>query len=222
MFWQEDEPQKPEQAPVVDVLFQLRCRAVPLDHAVELSRQVSKALPWFDQEPDAALHLIYGAASQNGWERPDPEQGEILLSRRSRLELRLPRHRVEDARALSGQSLRIGGRAMDIGAMSLREINPYAVVFSRHVPADPEQGEEAFLQQVADELAAMDVGIRKALCGKTEYLQGPDGPVFTRRLMLADLKPEESVRIQSRGLGSLQKMGLGVFVPHKGIAAIDK
>ncbi len=222
MFWQEDEEKQAGQAPVLDVLFQIDCRAVPLDHARELSAEICRALPWFADQPQAALHLIYGAASQNGWERPGDEQGEILLSRRSRLELRVPRERLEDARALSGQTLNIGGRQMHIGTAHEREINPYAVVFSRHVPADEQESENDFLARVVAELKQMDVPVKKALCGKTEYVQGPEGPIFTRRLMIADLKPEESVRIQTHGLGRLQKLGLGVFVPHKGIASIDK
>ncbi len=221
MFWQEEEEKKAEQAPVVDVLFQLQCRAVPLDHAAELSAEICRALPWFEQEPQAALHLIYGAASQNGWERPDEEQGEILLSRRSRLELRVPRERLDDVQALAGQQLQIGGREMRIGKAHEREINPYAVVFSRHVPGEEAESEEQFLQRMVAALAEMDVPVKKALCGKTEFVQGPSGPIFTRRLMLADLKPDESIRVQTHGLGDWQKLGLGVFVPHKGIASIN-
>ncbi len=222
MFWQEEEEQKAGQAPVVDVLFQIQCRAVPLDHAAALSAEVCRALPWFADEPHAALHLIYGAASQNGWERPDEEQGEILLSRRSRLELRVPRERLRDVQALCGQTLSIGEREMRIGKAHEREINPYAVVFSRHVPGEEDETEEAFLQRMVSELSAMDVPVKKALCGKTEFIQGPAGPIFTRRLMLADLKPDESVRVQTHGLGRQQKLGLGVFVPHKGIASINQ
>jgi CRISPR/Cas system CSM-associated protein Csm4 (group 5 of RAMP superfamily) len=40
--------------------------------------------------------------------------------------------------------------------------------------------------------------------------------------MLADLKPEESLRLQQQGLGPHRLMGCGIFIPHKGIDAVHK
>jgi hypothetical protein len=68
----------------------------------------------------------------------------------------------------------------------------------------------------------MDIRVRKALCGKTTALAAPDGPIETRSLMLADLTPEESLRLQQQGLGPHRAMGCGLFIPHKGIAAVHK
>ena len=44
--------------------------------------------------------------------------------------------------------------------------------------------------------------------------------IFTRSLMIADLKPDESVRLQKQGIGEGRNLGCGIFVPHKGIDAV--
>ncbi len=38
--------------------------------------------------------------------------------------------------------------------------------------------------------------------------------------MVADLTVEESITLQQRGLGAGRKLGCGLFIPHKAIAAM--
>ncbi len=40
--------------------------------------------------------------------------------------------------------------------------------------------------------------------------------------MLADLTPEDSVRVQQRGVGPWRRHGCGLFLPHKGIKPVGK
>ena len=47
---------------IVDAVFAIRCRSLPVDHAWALSQAVQAALPWFAAEPEAGLHTIHGAA----------------------------------------------------------------------------------------------------------------------------------------------------------------
>jgi hypothetical protein len=49
---------------------------------------------------------------------------------------------------------------------------------------------------MARELHQLNIGVRKALCGKTTTLTIPGGGLQTRSLLLADLSPEESIRLQ--------------------------
>jgi hypothetical protein len=82
--------------------------------------------------------------------------------------------------------------------------------------------ENRFLEWVAGELQAMGIRIKKALCGKSLSLATSDGPIHTRSLMLADLKREDSLRLQQEGLGPHRKLGCGLFIPHKGIKAVGQ
>ena len=58
------------------------------------------------------------------------------------------------------------------------------------------------------------------LGGITHTMNFPDGQVFTRSLMVADLEPEQSIRLQQIGLGEGRRIGCGLFLPHKGIAPV--
>jgi CRISPR-associated protein Cas6 len=221
MFWEEDVAEKPRPVSdeVIDLAFSIECRCLPLDHAYALSQAVQAALPWLAQEPEAGLHLIHGAESGNGWQRPD---GDLLyLSRRAKLILRLPRRRMDEALELSGQTLTIAGYPLKVGKAASKPLSPLSVQFARYVLAREEQDEAEFLRQAMQELEAMGIRCRKALCGKTASIDTPQGKVFTRSLMLADLSQEDAVLLEQKGLGKGRKFGCGLFVPHKDIKPVD-
>jgi len=225
MFWQEDRDEdKPYVVPddIVDVNYRVDCRALPLDHAHALSRALLAALPWLADEPRAGIHLIHGAESGNGWMRPEDVENALLhLSRRTRMTLRLPRERLEDAEALVGQELDIDGHRLRVGESSVKKLSPLSTLFARHVVVDPAHDEQAFLQAVAGEIQALGVPVTKLMPGKSHAFRTPDGVVYTRSVMIADLDPEHAVRLQEEGVGPLRKMGCGLFIPHKGIKAVN-
>jgi len=226
MFWTEENEAVAEfSVPdhVLDVAFTIKCRTLPVDHAWALSNRLLEALPWLDEEEQAGVHLIHGAASGNGWYRPEETPNALLhLSRRARLRLRLPRHRLDDACELSGKTLDIDGHALRVGESEVHRLNPLPTLFSRYVITREAVEEEEFLQQALDHLIKLDIDCRKLLCGITHTLDFPHGPVFTRSLMVAELTPEHSVRLQQDGLGEGRKMGCGLFIPHKGIKAVKQ
>lgn len=201
---------------VTDIAFRLDCRCLTVDHTRELHAAIIETLPWFPDEPLAGLHLIYVAGSQNGWMRPE-EPDEILhLSRRTRLTLRLPFDRVTDARVLCGQQLMIGQHEMKIGEAAEKPLLPASVLFSRHIISD-ETSETDFLQRMADEMRSKEIGFKKLLPGRLLNLRGPGGIIRTRSLMVGDLEPDDSIRLQESGLGTGRHYGCGLFIQHKGI-----
>ena len=224
MLWEEEEVQKDKENPnsVVDLAFEIKCRCLPVDHAYALSQAIQQALPWFEQEQLAGLHLIYGPESGNGWSRPDKQDDLLFLSRRIKLTLRLPKDCIEAAQELSGMSLDIEGYSLKVGSAKQKKLSQMPVLLARHILANPEQDEESFLNEiVADIIKQHGIQCHKILCGKNHQLKWPTGELFTRRLMIADLKPEESIILQEHGLGDGLKMGCGLFVPHKDIKAVD-
>jgi CRISPR-associated protein Cas6 len=182
-----------------------------------------KALPWLADEETAGVHLIHGAASGNGWFRPEDTENELLhLSRRTKMRLRVPKSRLQDARALSGQTLDIEGHPLEIGKSEVFMLSSLPTLFSRYVISNAELDEMQFLEDVARELKTMDIPGRKMLAGITHTMNFPDGQVFTRSLMVADLEPGQSVRLQQIGLGEGRTIGCGLFLPHKGIEPVKK
>jgi CRISPR-associated protein Cas6 len=229
MFWEED---KDENTPfavakdVVDLVYQINCKHLPLDHAHAFSVAIREALPWVDEEPAAGIHLIHGAESGNGWMRPEDVTNELLhLSKRSRMTLRVPDSRVDDASALTGAVLDIEGHRLEVGKVKTRLFSTLPTQFARYVVVPDgvdHEDEDAFMHYAAEQLQALDVPIRKLLCGLAHAIQHPDGELYTRSIMLADLDPEHAVRLQQTGIGSHRKMGCGLFLPHKGIRAVHE
>lgn len=228
MFWNEDEtaetPQTPED--IVDVLFAIECRRLPVDHAYRLSAALQAAVPWLAEEPGLGVHSIHVAGSQNGWERP--EQGPdavLMLSRRTRLTIRAPRHRADALiGSLPGSRLNVAGEPFAIGAGKIRPLSQETTLFARYVASatEIEEDEEDFLASAARALDEMAIQVRKALCGKTTSLLGPSGTLRTRSLMLAGLTRDESLRLQQQGLGPHRLIGCGIFIPHKGIDPVKQ
>ena len=228
MFWQEDEQTKAFTVPddVIDLVFDIDCRELPVDHAHDLSVALGSLLPELLEDPRLGVHTVHLAGSQNGWERPDPKLGQkLILSRRTKLTLRVPAERIAQVQAaLDGAELDIGGCPLKIGKSKQKKLSNQGTIFSRHVVLEPgeEDNENAFLRRIVSHLDERGIRVKKALCGRTAEVAGPQGPVKTRSIMLADLRAEESVRLQEEGIGPLREMGCGLFIPHKGIDAVKK
>lgn len=229
MFWEEDSSEEQRfQVPddVVDLSFRISCRQLPVDHAEALARALCDALEWLQEEPLAGVHQIHVAESGNGWFRPEDDGGQLLhLSRRTRLQLRVPKHRVADALSLDGRELDVAGHRMQIGEGAVRPFSPLPTLFARYIMVPngvAADSEEAFLVWAAEQLRTLDIQLRKGMCGKARRLRLQSGEVRTRSLMVADLEPEAAVRLQQYGLGEGRTLGCGLFLPHKGIKAVHE
>ena len=216
MFWQESrEEVRAVPDDVVDIVYQIGCRALPVDHAWALSQAVCTVLPWLTEEPAAGVHPIHVAESGNGWMRPDSAGDLLCLSRRTKLVLRVPRGRIDAAQALVGRQLDVAGHALRVEKASLRPLSAITTIFSRYVVSANGLDENAFLQAALQEMQAFGVHPKKMLCGIEKVIATPDQSVHTRSLMLTELTQQESVLLQQHGLGPLRSLGCGLFIPHK-------
>lgn len=225
MFWQDEKRPADYAVPddVVDVVFSIDCRELPVDHAHSLSAAIRRAAPWISDEAGIGVHTVHVAGSQNGWERPAHGTGtRLLLSKRTKLTIRAPKHAVERlAQDLTGAVLDVDGCRLAVREAHTRLLSKQGTLQARYVVAESvDETDEAFLGRMASELAELGIRVRRALCGRTNLLMTPAGPIATRSLMLADLAPDESVLLQRRGLGPLRQMGCGIFIPHKGIDSV--
>ncbi|MCB1725107.1 MAG: type I-MYXAN CRISPR-associated protein Cas6/Cmx6 [Gammaproteobacteria bacterium] len=228
MFWQEDDQPKSFEIPddVVDLVFDIECRELPVDHAHDLAAAIRTHVPKAADDARFGVHNIHLAGSQNGWERPDPKLGQrLILSRRTKLTIRVAKEHSEDVQqALLDAELDVAGCRMKVGRAKSKKLSNQGTIFSRYVVLEDGEAddENAFLRRIVAHLAANGIQIKKALCGRTAEIEGPDGTLQTRSIMLAGLRPEESIRIQQEGIGPLRGMGCGIFIPHKGIDAVKK
>ncbi|MGV6852951.1 MAG: type I-MYXAN CRISPR-associated protein Cas6/Cmx6 [bacterium] len=199
MFWQE----KQDESKII----------IPEDHK----------LPWFLDEPEAALHLLHIADSVNGWVSPEKANGFLFPSKRSRLEIRIPVNRIDEAvKQLQGETLSLGqGCEFIPGKHKVRKLVKSDTLFCRFLHY-PQKDENKFLQQAVDDMAKLDIPVTKALCGMETMMQLNGEKVKTKRLLFADLEPSQSLLLQRKGLGEYTKYGLGVFLPHKGIVEVGE
>ncbi|MDM8548247.1 type I-MYXAN CRISPR-associated protein Cas6/Cmx6 [Candidatus Venteria ishoeyi] len=224
MMWEEDEPEVPVKLAddVVDLVFNIECKSLPLDHSYALSSAIQGLLPWFEALEQSGLHLIHGAASGNGWIRPEASDAVLYVSRRTRLTLRLPRSHLQQAQALSGEALDIAGHILQIGKAREKPLAKTDILFSRYVLSNEQDSDEDFLKTAMAEIKRLEINCRKLMPGRGHQFQTRQGTVFTRSLMLADLSFEDAIRLQQAGLGQGRKQGFGLFIPHKGIQAVNQ
>jgi CRISPR-associated protein Cas6 len=223
MFWQEDDKKNDISTSdkVVDLHYKIDCKQIPTSHAWELSQALYQAMPWIKDEPEVGVHQIHGATSGNGWERP-PDGELIYLSKRTRMQLRVPTSRIEDASKLVGKTLDVAGHSVSVGKMTTKSIDPFSTIFARYIVVSEGMIEDDFLQWVVDDLKSRDLAVRKLLCGMGHTFEVNGETIETRSLMIADLDKSSSVALQEVGIGPNRHFGCGIFVPHKGIKAVGE
>ncbi|MGE5168902.1 MAG: type I-MYXAN CRISPR-associated protein Cas6/Cmx6 [Rudaea sp.] len=193
-----------EDTDAVDVAYGVAGGALPIDHRFALKREVVRRLPWLEGEPLAGIHPLRGAPT---------DYGVVLLPRRARLVLRLPRRRVDDAMALAGQTLDVAGVRLDVGDASLRPLAAHGALYADCVVM-PSASEDAFLAAVASLLDAR--GIRcECVCGRRRRFTAGEREIAGFGLLLHRLDADHSLILQWTGIGAERAMGCGLFLRHR-------
>lgn len=223
MLWDDDKNKDKFVVPddVVDLIFKINCRQIPTTHAWELQQALYKALPWIESEPEVGIHQIHGATSGNGWERPADDE-LMQLSHRAKMYLRVPKDKIEQARALTGTALDINGFPVEVGKADVKLLNPIQTIFSRYMIGPEGIDEDGFMEWVVDELKQRDIHVHKMLCGLDHVINTPEGNYQTHSLMIADLDKSTSLKLQEKGVGPGRHLGCGIFLPHKGVRAVGE
>ena len=197
------------QSTFVDVLFALEGRALPKDYRFLLMREIGRHLPWFESDDSVGMHPIKASKT---------DYGVVLLPRRAKLILRLPRARVTEVRALIGAVLNITGHTLRVGEFTVRPIQPFGTLYAYFV-VDDTGDELAFIRRIEAQLDALSVPC-SVICGQRGALQVGARALEGYSLMLHGLAAPHSVRLQETGLGSDRNLGCGMFVPHKSVVAV--
>lgn len=192
---------------MTDIVYALSGRSLPDAYAADLWRAVAHLLPWLEAQEYAGILPV------RTWEWGEGSP----LPRRARLAMRVPAGFLPQARGLSGQTLDVGGHALSVGEGKERPLRPHPTLHA-HLVAGVE-AEEEFLSGVADELGRLGVACRW-ICGKRMAVPA-DPPITGYSLVLHELKPQDSLRVQFAGLGEGRRYGCGIFVPYKVITNLD-
>ena len=192
----------------LDLAFALSGNSVERDYAVGLYEALVAAAPWLDDEPLAGVHPIKGLT---------PSAGTLLIGGRTRLVLRVPDSRVAACEVLQGQALALPA-PLHVGNASPRELLAHPVLHSRLVVTGADD-EGEFQAEIDRAITELDLDCETIVGRRGELRIGKQ--VWTGfSLMLHGLSPEQSLRVQAHGVGLHRKLGCGLFVPHKSVAAV--
>ena len=210
--WLEDKDvgSEVENAAVTDIQFEIQGNRLPKDHSYALFLELSRLLPWLATEEMVGIHAIHGS---------DIGQGELILNRRAKLVVRVPKTRSSDLMALTGGCIRIGENDLTIGKGKARSLSLHIPLYAHCVTTGSDE-EVAFAKDVIRLLDEMRVSCR-FICGRRQIITTATGKASGYSLMLHDLPLEQAIMVQEVGLGSNRTIGCGIFIPHKSINALS-
>lgn len=194
----------------LDLAFVIEGGPLPRDHRQDLATAVDRALPWLSGVPGASVRLVHLVPMAAG------DQGQWLLSGRSRLQLRVPGQHRNAASALQGLQIELTGASLRVGPMRARDLRPWHTLHAQLVATDAND-ESAFMHEVDDELVARGMPGRP-ICGRRQELEG--GSLQGYSLMVDGLSPTDSMRLLEQGLGRHRRLGCGIFDAHRSTAAV--
>lgn len=211
--------------PYVDVHFNLQGKEIPADHGYHLLSSLSKIVPFLHDNPEIAVHPISGRLIGNRM---------LLITRNSRLIIRLPSEAISQILPLAGKDLNINGSVLKVGVPSTRALIPSARLYSRLVVIKGFTEPETFLEAAQRQLSKMDVKGVPYLINQEHIKEanrerngGTHSPYLRRTLKIRDkeivgfamgvenLTAEESVLLQEKGIGGRRRFGCGVFIPYR-------
>ena len=196
--------------PYLAVSFSVQGRQLPADHGYSLYAAITKYVPSLHSAAWLGLELISGLP----WGK-----GIIALPARSAsLRLRLPVDKLAHVLRLAGARLEIDGYAIRLGLPVARPLVPASSLYARIVTIKKFTEPEPFLDAAQRQLTQL---------GIAAVLEFPrDGHTRSRRIITVHghkvvgfslaahgLSDEDSIKLQSVGLGGRRVMGCGMFNP---------
>lgn len=196
-------------AAMSDAHLELRGTRMPADHGYLLFRELLHLLPWIEDETLLGIHPVHGA---------DSGAGELILNRRAKLVVRCPTSRLDELTKLNGRTIHLEGQELVIGACKVKPLSRYTPLYA-HCVVTGSVDEREFTLDIMRMLSQLDINSR-FICGKRQQLFDGQNAVSGYSLLLHSLPLEHAIHMQQQGLGAHRKLGCGIFIPHKSIAAV--
>lgn len=228
---QEQLPQL-DHSPCINVSFSLAGKQLPADHGYLLYSAISRATqrgisPTVREgsvsgrgvPPVSALHKTDWLAIELISGFPSGPGLISLPDRGATLRLRIPAGHYRDVLSLAGKRLDIGGHQIRLGLPVVHPLEPAPSLYARVVTIKKFTEPEPFLEAVNRQLDALDVK------GTAELPRDEQGR-YRRRIVtihgksvvgfsiaVHELNDEDSIKLQSFGIGGRRAMGCGIFNP---------
>jgi CRISPR-associated protein Cas6 len=193
---------------MIDAVFEVSGDTLPASYPFALWTALLSHLPLLETDRSVGVVPLRTTHSEAG----------MLLPKRAKLVLRLPLELAEHAATLAMQALDIEDGILQLGNLKLRPLQPYPTLHAHLVNST--EDEVQFIAAVNARLSELGI-VAKLICGMRNRLENSDQVIQGYSLVIHDLKPDASLRLQYTGLGADRRYGCGIFVPYKAITDLD-
>jgi len=214
--------------PIAELSFHLRGTPLPSDNGYMVYRAVAGIVPWVAEPAQIDLAIVPIQGSPHG--------GYIHLTRVSRLAFRLQAEDTEKLLPLSDQRLVVEAATLNLGSPTEYRLRPVPGLASPFVVAEYHRYSDDVLEWLKAEFLTLDIrsvpalrlrhgrsaspaeqGRRSFDCPCERHHRQIEGrSIVGWEVQVFGLAPEESVRLQERGIGPGRRYGCGVFMPVVG------
>jgi CRISPR-associated protein Cas6 len=213
----------------IELSFPLRGTPLPQDHGYQMYRAVADIVPWVAEPGQMNLAIVPIQGSAHG--------GFLHLTSVSRLAFRLNADDVDKLRPLSDQSLVVGAALLRVGRPTEFLLRPVPGLASQFVAAERCRYSDEVLGWLKAEFLTLDIravptlrlkrgrqGANSAEQSRRSFScpyerhrrQIGDNSVVGWEVQVFGLAPDESLRLQERGVGPGRRYGCGVFMAVEG------
>lgn len=193
---------------MIDVVFEISGGTLPSAYPYTLWDELVRLVPSLGEDENVGVIPLRMAASNEG----------MLLPKRAKLVLRLPQMLADAASDLAHKQMRVAGSEIQLGSCKTRPILYYPTLHAQLVTGADD--EIAFMKEVESALATLGIEA-KLICGQRRTLANGERAIKGFSLVLHDLTPEGSLRVQYTGLGKERRLGCGIFIPYKVISGLE-
>lgn len=196
------------------VSFPVQGQKLKADHIYPLYSAISEIIPQahdlVKNEKWLGVEIISGIPFDRGL--------IVLPTRNARMNLRIPADKFGDVIPLAGKRLDIDGHPIRLGIPTARPLTPASMLYSRIVTFRNSMEIPKFLETAQKELAEKEIAATLELPKEGRSRQRRIITIKGKKivgfsLIAHGLTDEDSLKLQSLGLGGRRSMGCGIFNP---------
>lgn len=194
---------------MIDIVFELSGESIPASYPFSLWAGLVRFAPQLEELRYSGILPLRLSVNSEG----------MLIPRRAKLVLRIPAVTAENITGLlSEQLIELEGKKLQLGKGTKRVIQSYPTLHAQMVAGNTD--EILFIEDINTQLTELGL-TGNLICGKRHILSNDQQTINGFSLVIHDLKPESSLKLQYAGLGGSRQFGCGIFIPYKLISGLS-
>ncbi|WP_036095089.1 type I-MYXAN CRISPR-associated protein Cas6/Cmx6 [Leptospira weilii] len=197
----------------LELKFPIQGKSIPADHGYKLYSALCKQEKIIHETEELSICGISGVPDKNR---------TLHLNAASKLRIRATQPLLSSLLKLAGKSFELSQDKIRLGIPTITLLKPHKILYSRLVTIKGHTEEADFLDSVQDKLRKLDITCETLLFRGNisennqrsirKTIRIHDKEVVGFPVLLLNLSPQDSIKIQQIGVGGRRKMGCGHFV----------